>query len=635
MASTEASPLVSGSAAKGTMSKYTMQVKNYMKTSLLGDVVAGMTVGSVLIPQSMAYALLAGLPPEMGLYSAMLPLIAYAIFGSSPHLAVGPVSVVCLLIAVQMEDLEIDEDDQPAAAVYMALFAGIVLCIMGSLKLGFVTSLLSHAVLSGFMTAVSFVIAIEQVDTALGFKADTPPGKFVPKFVGICQDIGKTNPYAVALSFSAGAILIAANEIQKKVPTHLWPRATTLLLMVIGTSISWGAELSEDPKNVSVVGELPTGLPGLGLPPLDGDLVTNLIPAVTTLIIVGFIESIAVAKAVGTKVGIEIDPNRELLGLGISNIVSGLSGGFASFGSLSRTPLNFMAGAKTRFAGVVTAMLALLVVLFLTPTLKYLPKPVMAAIIIVAVSKMADFKEVPYLWKVRKPELLLWVLPFFGTLLVGINEGLLWTLGLCVILVIYHASLAHAKLEIAPPGDAAYFPVYTFASQQPPPLPKESTLGRQCTPAIEAAEEMQDPSVGFCYDAGRKKETEKLTAAVGGETSNGLPVLRLQAPLFYANAAQVRNAVEVVAYTLFPQSGGPAPPKAIILNMAAVTSIDSSALHVISQTLESLKMAGGVKLVFVEVAPKVLTGLQVTGLMEKVEVYDTVLSATTKLLKEQ
>ena len=640
----EPSSSSSGPGGRGS-SSLRQSLEDYCRRCLLGDVVAGVTVGSVLVPQSMAYALLAGLPPEMGLYSSLMPLIAYSIFGSSPHLAVGPVSVVCVLIAVQMSELNVPEDDKPAVAVLLALLSGVVLCLMGVARLGFLACILSHAVLSGFMTAVSFIIAIEQLDTFLGFKVDTPNGKFLAKVVGIVGSLDRTNKYSVALSVSTAAILIASNQLQKRWPTQVWPKATTLVLTLAGTFLSWAASL--EALGVQVVGTLPRGLPSPHLPELTFARAVELLPAVAMLVLVGFVESIAVAKTIASKVGYEIDADREMLGLGLSNIAAAFCGGFPSFGSLSRTPVNYMAGARTRFAGVVTALLSLLVVLLLTPCLRYLPKAVMAAIIIVAVSQMANFGELLHIARLRKAEVALWVMPFLGTLFIGIDAGLLGSLVVCLLLTINHASLAHATLHVAPASarrEDEYVERYIFASQTPPPPPAsltDSKLGRSLQPALEVWQEVQDPSLGCCYGGGRKAQAQQVALLVAGAgPTNGLPVLRLQCPLFYANASMVRNAIEVVAYTAFPLGpGGQAgAPRAVLLHMHAVTSIDSSALHLLHQVVDALRIAGGVRLAVVHVNAKVLSGLSLSKLTTQsggpILVFDTVEDATTHFAKE-
>jgi len=646
-----------GNSPKQLWSQSVAFVGDYCRTSLLGDLVAGITVGSVLVPQSLAYSLLAGLPPEMGLYSSLLPLVAYAIFGSSPHLAVGPVSVVCVLIAVQMSEMNIPEEEEPMIAIMLALLSGLVLCLLGVAKLGFVACLLSHAVLSGFMTAVAFIIAIEQLDTFFGFKVDVPHGQFALRVVAIFENLGKTNYYALGLGVATAIILLGSTELQKRMPKAVWLRATTLALTVVGTFVSYAADLPS--HGVAVVGELPAGVPQLAIPTITPSRLTELLPSVAMLVLVGFVESIAVAKTIAAKVGYEIDPDRELIGLGVSNVASALSGGFPSFGSLSRTPVNYITGARTRFAGVITAFLVLMVVLFFTGPLRYMPKPVMAAIIIVAVSKMADFSEFIVIWKQRKAEVALWLMPFLGTLIIGIDAGLLGSLVVCVLLVINHASLAHATLQVAPAGKASedeYIERYIFASQQPPPAPAwhENKRARQmCTPALDAytstLHEVQDPSLGCCYGSGRSAQAAQLTSLVAGQPTNGLPLLRLQSPLFYANATQVRNAIEVIAYTTFPQQSGGfrsapflAPPRAILVHMHAVTSIDSSAVHILEQACDALKTAGGVQLAVVAVGPAVLKALTVSklvgpagGLPGRILAFDSVEAAATHFTKQQ
>jgi hypothetical protein len=237
----------------------------YARHNLLRDAVAGATVGSLIVPQSMAYALLAGLPPEMGLYTSFMPLLGYAIFGSSSHLAVGPVSVICVLVSIQLGDLRVPADERPAVAALLAALVGALLVLLGGVRLGFVQHLLSHAVLSGFMSGVAVVIAIEQLDALLGLPMDDslPRGQSLPRLAHCVEHLGEANVPSVLLSAGTVALLVVALEVQRRRPHAVWPRTATLLLTLLGTLLCWALGLPS--RGVGVLGKLHVGLPALSL----------------------------------------------------------------------------------------------------------------------------------------------------------------------------------------------------------------------------------------------------------------------------------------------------------------------------------------------------------------------------------
>jgi len=403
------------------------------KGTLRDDLVAGLTIAVMLVPQGMAYAMLAGLPPVIGLYASTLPLVAYAMLGSSRHLAIGPVAMISLLVFTACSKIA-----QPGTADYLAIvllltfMVGATQLTAGLLRLGFLVNFFSHAVISGFTSAAAIVIALSQMKHLLGVKLGNEQNVF--KLVAqIARHLGEANVATLAL----GIVSIVGLWLLKK----RYPRFPSAILFVVcGTLLSYFGLAKLGVKTVGVV---PRGLPGLGLPAFSLASVRNLLPATLAICFVGYMESISVAKYVAARAGYKVDPNRELLGLGAANLIGSLFSGYPVTGGLSRTAVAYQAGARTQRAAVITALLILLTLLLLTPVFHYLPNAVLSAVIVVAVSALLDYKEALHLFRIKRADGLTFLLTFVCTLTVGIDQGLLIGLVFSLGLFIWRSAHPH------------------------------------------------------------------------------------------------------------------------------------------------------------------------------------------------
>ncbi len=370
----------------------------------------------MLVPQGMAYALLAGLPPVYGLYASIVPAIVYALFGTSRHMPVGPPALMALLTFAGVSALaEPRSDEYVALALLLALMAGLLQLGIGLLKMGFVTNFISHPVLSGFIYASAIVIALSQLKHILGISL--PDEHSIAKVVlELGRRIGETNPITLALGVgSIGALVLFAKSIPRVPGPLVVAAGSTLVVYLFGL----------EERGVRVVGDVPRGLPGLSVPPLDLELLRALLPAALTVAFVGFIESISVAKAVAAKEKYKIDSNQELQALGLANISAAFFSGFPVAGSFSRTAVQYQSGAKTQLASIITALMIIVTLLFLTPLFYYLPNAALAAIIIMAVYRLLDLGEGRRIFKIRRADGYALLLTFALTLLIGVEEGII------------------------------------------------------------------------------------------------------------------------------------------------------------------------------------------------------------------
>ena len=362
---------------------------------LRSDVVAGLTTAIMLIPQGMAYALLAGLDPIVGLYASTLPVAIYALLGSSRQLAVGPVAMVSLLVASGVGAIAGDDAGAfIALAAVLALMIGVMQWGMGVARLGALVRFLSHPVISGFTAAAALIIGLSQLGSLLGVSLQR--SHHVHEILlQAAQHASAANPTTVAISLLSVVTLVVLKR-------HA-PRAPRFLLVVVGGSLAvWG--LSLESTGVAIVGDVPGGLPMLKMPNASLSDVVSLLPIAITISLVSFMESISVARSVARTSGDAVDANRELKALGLANVA---------------------AGAKSRLAGLITAAAVALTLLFLTPLLYFLPRAALSAIILTAVLGLIDVKEVRHLWQVSRPDLAMMGLTFGATLTLGIEQGIL------------------------------------------------------------------------------------------------------------------------------------------------------------------------------------------------------------------
>ena len=421
------------------------------------DLVAAVIVTIMLIPQSLAYALLAGLPPETGLYASMVPIVLYSIFGSSRVLAVGPVAVVSLMTAAAIGTATQSGGINPVvAALTLAFLSGVFLVAMGLLRLGFIANFLSHPVIAGFITASGLLIAASQLKHVLGVDAS---GHTLPETVAaLFQALGETNFYTLTIGVGAIGFLFWVRRGLKPllIAVGVGPRfadvlakAGPVLAIAVTTWAVWMFDLTQ--RGVSVVGAVPQSLPPLTMPSLDSDLVSMLIMPAILISIIGFVESISVARTLAAKRRQSVDPDQELVGLGAANIGAAFTGGYPVTGGFARSVVNFDAGARTPAAGAFTAIGLAIAALFLTPLIFFLPKATLAATIIVAVLSLVDLRILPNTWRYSKRDFAAVAVTMALTLVVGVEMGVTAGVVLSVLLFLYDTSRPHiAEVGLVP-----------------------------------------------------------------------------------------------------------------------------------------------------------------------------------------
>ncbi len=423
--------------------------RHYDGSMLSSDLVAAVIVTIMLIPQSLAYSMLAGLPAEVGLYASVLPLVAYGIFGTSRTLAVGPVAVVSLMTASAIGEIAAQGTaTYIAAAMLLALISGIMLIAMGLFRLGFVANFLSHPVISGFITASGVLIAASQIKYILGVPAG---GQTLYEIVvQLAQQIGQTNTATLIIGLAVLAFLYFVRLRFKGVlvAAGMKPRSAEFItkagpvLAVAGTILATSL-LGLGAKGVALVGAIPPGLPVPAMPVLDLEMITALAIPALLISLIGFVESVSVAQTLAAKRRQRIVPDQELIGLGAANIASAISSGYPVTGGFARSVVNFDAGAQTPAAGMFTAIGIAGATLFLTPLLADLPRATLAATIIVAVLSLVDLSALRRVWLYSKSDFAAMAATILGTLFLGVETGVVSGVVLSLLLHLYRTSRPH------------------------------------------------------------------------------------------------------------------------------------------------------------------------------------------------
>ncbi|MFP3341208.1 sulfate permease [Halomonas sp. SIMBA_159] len=433
-------------------------LKTYHRGLLTRDVLAAVIVTLMLVPQALAYAMLAGLPPEMGLYASMLPLVLYAIFGTSASLAVGPVAVAALMTASALSSFAAPgSPEYIGAALVLAALSGLILIAMGVLRLGFLVNFLSHPVISGFVTASGILIAISQLKHILGVEAS---GHNVVELLrALLGQWQQVNVITLLIGLGVWAYLWVCRKRLNGWLTKLgipasWAglivKAAPISAVVVTTLLAWGFQLEQ--RGVDVVGFVPSGLPAITLPSLDQSLWLGLLPAALLISLVGFVESVSVAQTLAAKRRQRIDPNQELIALGMANLGAGVSGGSPVSGGFSRSVVNFEAGAATPLAGAFTAFGIVLATLLLTDLLAFLPTATLAATIIVAVGTLIDLPAVKRTWQYSRSDGVAMVATLLLTLLHSVEVGIISGVVLSLGLHLYRTSQPHSAVVGRVPG---------------------------------------------------------------------------------------------------------------------------------------------------------------------------------------
>tara|TARA_B110000503_G_scaffold139158_1_gene226922 strand:+ start:3099 stop:4835 length:1737 start_codon:yes stop_codon:yes gene_type:complete len=432
-------------------------LKTYNTNALQADAMAALIVTIMLIPQSLAYAMLAGLPPATGLYASILPLLAYALFGSSRTLAVGPVAVISLLSANAVGLAHITSGlDVLTLSMTLALLSGILMLFMGLFKLGFIANLLGRPVVTGFITAAGILIALGQLKHILGIPLG---GHNLPELAnGLLEYGSDTHLLTVVVGVTSIVFLWWARAPLTRLLCHFMSKTAASALSKLAPvsaviiSILLVSKLGLDQQGVNVVGDIPSGLPTLAWPQLSWLLVSTLMPSAIMISLIGYVESISVAQTLANKRRQQIDPNHELLGLGAANVASAASGGFAVTGGFSRSVVNFDAGAQTPMAGVFTAVGIALASLYLTPYLALLPKAVLGATIFVAVLTLIEPHEIKFTWKYSKHDFAAMMITILMVLGVGVEAGVMAGVAATISLMLWRTSRPHTAIVGPIPG---------------------------------------------------------------------------------------------------------------------------------------------------------------------------------------
>ncbi len=428
----------------------------YSRTDFADDFTAAVIVTIMLIPQSLAYALLAGLPPHYGLYASILPLIAYAIFGSSRALAVGPVAVISLMTAAATGEIAAQTGNDPIViAIGLAFISGVMLFSMGLLRLGFVANFLSHPVIAGFITASGIIIALSQVKHIIGVSVS---GHTLLEIVpALWRALPQTNMTALIIGGLSLIFLFWVRQGMKPLLQRLgmsayWAGQTSKAGPVLAVFMSMGAVVYWQLQDrLALVGEIPNHLPLLALPPMDVDMLRHILMSAFLISLIGFVESVSVARTLAAKRRQHIDADQELRGLGAANLASAFSSGFPVTGGFARSVVNFDAGAATPAAGALTAIGIALATMFLTPYLYFLPKAVLAATIIVAVLSLVDFSILKTSWAYSKSDFIAVAATIVMTLFLGVEIGVSTGVVASVLLYLLKTGTPHlAEIGLVP-----------------------------------------------------------------------------------------------------------------------------------------------------------------------------------------
>jgi SulP family sulfate permease len=436
--------------------------RGYNSNVLASDMLAALIVTIMLIPQSLAYALLAGLPAEMGLYASMLPLVAYALFGTSRTLSVGPVAVASLMTATAVGQVAaLGTPAYAVAAIAMAMISGLMLLLMGFLRFGFLANFLSHPVVSGFITASGIIIGLSQLRHILGIQSH---GSTLPEIVvSLAENLPAINGVTAITGVAAIAFLFWARRGVKPLllrcgladgPAGIIAKTGPVLAILATTLSSYYWDFEQ--LGVALVGAVPQGLPALGVPSFDMELWSDLAVSALLISIIGFVESVSVGKTLAAKRRQRIEPNKELVALGAANVASAVSGGFPVTGGFSRSVVNFDAGAQTPAASIFAAVGIALVALLLTPVLFFLPKATLAATIIVAVTTLIDIAVIRRSWQYSISDFTAVITTITATLLLGVELGVLAGIVASIGLHLYKTTRPHIAVVGAVAGTEHY-----------------------------------------------------------------------------------------------------------------------------------------------------------------------------------
>ncbi len=526
---------------------------NYKKEWFKGDLGAGLTVGIMLIPQGIAYAMIAGLPPIYGLYTAMIPQIVYAIFGTSRQLAVGPVAMDSLIVASGVVALaQIGTEHFIEFAILLAFMMGVLQVLFGFFKLGFLVNFLSRPVISGFTSAAALIIGLNQLKHLLGVQI-VRDNRIHTLIFEAFQQVKEINWITFSIGLFSILILIFFKRITNKIPA-------ALIVVILG--IVFVRVFHLDQSGVQILGEIPKGLPDFTIPKFEKSTLINLFPIALTLSFIAFLEAISVAKAIELKHdNYKVNPNQELIAIGLGNIVGSFFQTYPATGGLSRTAVNNQVGAKTPLAAIISGLIVGFTLLFLTPVFYYLPKAVLGAIIVVAVFGLLDFSVPKQLLNYSKRELIILNTTLIVTATIGIKEGILIGVILSLAMLIYRSTKPH------------------FA-----------VLG-------------QVPDTHFYRNVNRFEGLLKTTEDV--------LIVRFDAQLYFANISFFKDKLEEFVFNKGKKL------RLIIIDGESINSIDSSGIYMLKDLINKYKKLN-IEIAFSGMKGPVRDVLEKSGVMQKI-----------------
>ena len=429
-------------------------LSNYKRSWFKDDLFAGTTIGVMLIPQGIAYAMIAGLPPIYGLYTAMIPQIVYAFLGTSRQLAIGPAAMDSLIVLSGVSVLAtIGSENFVVLAILLAFIVGLFQVAFGFFRLGFLVNFLSKPVISGFTSGSAIIIAMNQIGNLLGFDVDRT-NLFHELVINVFEQFNNFHWQSLVLGTTTIGILLLIKKYFKKIPA-------SLVVVILGIIIVYLLKLNQ--KGVSILGEIPTGLPKFVIPSFDAELIQDLSGLALTLALIGFMEAISIAKSIEIKHNnYKVKPNKELIAIGFSNIVGSFFQTYPATGGFARTAVNDQAGAKTPLSSLIAALIIAISLLFLTPAFYYLPKAVLAAIIVVAAYGLLDFSMPKKLLSFNLRDLIILNVTLFVTIFIGIKEGILFGVILSLVMLIYKSTKPHIAILGNVPGTSFYRNIKRF-----------------------------------------------------------------------------------------------------------------------------------------------------------------------------
>ena len=426
----------------------------YNQATLFSDLIAGLSIAVIVIPQGLAYAVIAGLPPIYGLYAALIPQLIHGILGTSRHPAVGPVALDSLVVAIALGALSLSGIGEViAAAVFLATMVGVLQLTMGLLQMGVLANYLSRPVISGFTSAAAIIIGLSQVEHLLGLQIESS-NQIQKMILFVVQNFNETHLITVAVGFSAMSLILITKKYLPKFPS-------ALIVSVFGVLLIWSTRW--DLHGVEIVGYIPAGLPDVGLLTVSPDLMRDMLPFALTLAVIGYVEIISITKELEEKEEkYSLKPNKELMALGTANLVGSFFQSYPVSASFSRSVVKFQAGAKTGMTAVFSALIVGLTLLFFTSLFFYLPIAVLAGIIMVAVIRLINVRYAIDLYKTRRDEFFLLLMTCLFTLFVGISEGILIGALLSLLLMVIRTSKPHYAVLAKVSGTNYYKNVSRF-----------------------------------------------------------------------------------------------------------------------------------------------------------------------------